>query len=37
MLRTVLMESFRQKRHDKILALFVLLIESGTLYVTVLV
>ena len=37
LIRTVLLESYRQKRHDKILSLFVLLIESGTLYVIVLV
>ena len=37
MLRIVLLESFRRKQHDKILSLFVLLIESGTLYVAALV
>ncbi|VDB96650.1 unnamed protein product [Peniophora sp. CBMAI 1063] len=36
-MREVLLTAYRNKRHNKILSLFVLLIESGTLYVCALV
>ena len=36
-MREVLLAAYRNKRHNKVLSLFVLLIESGTLYVCALV